>query len=96
MDRKTIDQLVCQKCGRPCKARNNLYVFNLLVGGFPKPTWVVKASHVTPVTHQGRIICKGEPDIYQYFKGRPKSKTSNYDKLLETKYRQIYKQLKII
>ncbi|MFA6493325.1 MAG: hypothetical protein WCV58_04260 [Patescibacteria group bacterium] len=90
MERKVF----CSKCGREVPANNNVWVFNLIKGGFPHPTWVAKGQHLTPVVEGDQIVCEGELSITQYLKGYPRDIHSNhYDPKLEDEIRRLYRQL---
>ena len=90
-------ELLCEKCQRPVSSNNNVLVFNLLKGGFSKPTWVVKGQHLLPVVENGKTICEGEPSITQYLEGYPRDPSLGcYDPALEDEVRRTFRQLQVL
>ena len=91
---KSEYEILCKKCHRVVSADNNVLVFNLIKGGFSKPTWVVKGQHLLPVVENGKIICEGEPSITQYLEGYPRDPSLDcYNPTFEEEIRRAFRQL---
>lgn len=85
---------LCDKCGRPVPAANDMVRVMAELPGCEALPAVWYSRHFLPVEEDGEVVCEGSPSRAQYLEGQPRdTRGFPYIEALEGHYREAWARL---